>query len=119
MKQWLRSLLIRLVKLLQPKTNPAEENRYLKQALDQLITEQLRELREKEQWERVGEMIEARQMAGSGPWKVSGALLAETDNLIKLAASRIESGGGMKLREAGPDSSGTFSDYAFLLDNIE
>jgi hypothetical protein len=71
--------------------------------------------------ERVAELVEARQMAGAGPWRVPGAVLRQTDQLISSAMERLKSGGGdLPLREASPDiTAGAYGDIELALQNVE
>lgn len=69
--------------------------------------------------ERVCELAEARQMAGSGPWTIGPAVLEQTDALIKSAHEAWRSR-EQKLREATPlGAQGAFGDIELALQNIE
>jgi len=117
MRTWLRSLLIRFVKALTPKPDLKAENRVLRELLNQQIERDNEAQRAREYGERVSELIEARQMAGSGPWRVDASVLSETDKLISFAASRVKEG-PTNLRETVLPSS-TFSDLELALENVE
>ncbi len=72
--------------------------------------------------ERVAELVEARQMAGSGPWQVSQAVLDRTDQVIESAMERY--GQQVSLRESIPfGASGTaqnvWGDLTLRLQNLE
>jgi len=88
-----------LARLRPPSPDIAQENRFLKDALAKLLEEKLAELARQDAAERLAELIEARQMAGSGPWRVPQSVVQETDNLI-LAASAVLQRPGLKLHEA-------------------
>jgi len=117
MRTWLRSLLIRFVKALTPKPDIKAENRVLRELLNQQIAQDNEAQRAREYGERVSELIEARQMAGSGPWRVDASVLSETDKLINFAASRVKDG-PTNLRETVLPSN-TFSDLQLALENVE
>ena len=100
------------------------ENRAQQAALNsQAIAEaERRQQAEADYAERVAELVEARQMAGAGPWRVPAAVLRQTDQLISSAMERAKSGGGgnMPLREAGPDiTAGAYGDIELALQNVE
>ncbi len=64
--------------------------------------------------ERVAELVEARQMAGVGPWRVGPEALRQTDDIIESAYR------GTPLREAGtPLSVGAYGDINMALANVE
>lgn len=68
----------------------------------------------REYMERISELVEARQMAGAGPWHVGPAALERTDAII-TEAYRVAS-----LREAGtPLSVGAYGDIDMALANVE
>lgn len=51
--------------------------------------------------ERVAELLEARQMAGAGPWAANSAVIAQTDSIIQEAYSRFGKGSQpLALRES-------------------
>jgi hypothetical protein len=119
MRNWLRRLLLKIARRLTPQPDPAAENRVLKDVLSRVIERDAEEQRAREYGERVSELIEARQMAGSGPWRVSKGLIEETDALIMQAAERIKQG-GTALRETQPISAaGATGDIALALQNVE
>ena len=99
------------------------ENALLKRTLNERAQQEADEVRRRqlEYLDRVGELIEARQMAGTGPWKASDAVLAETDKLIDLAASAFDANTrGVPLRETIPAGAvGATSDIELALQNIE
>lgn len=65
--------------------------------------------------ERVAELVEARQMAGSGPWRVSDAALQETDRLIDRALKPVA------VRESANaiTAQGVYGDIELALQNVE
>ena len=71
--------------------------------------------------ERVNELIEARQMAGAGPWQAGPATLKQTDSLIAYAKEAFNNGPGrLNLREDGvPISAGAYGDIDLALQNVE
>lgn len=117
MRNWFRSLLIRIVKRLSPKPDFKAENRVLRELLNEQIVRDAEADRARDYGERVSELIEARQMAGSGPWRVDAAVLGETDKLIAFAAARVKDG-ATNLRETVLPST-TFSDLQLALENVE
>ena len=128
MKRWLYNLAMWVLRRFQPKPDIASENRFLKEAVDKLIGNTLEEQRKAEYSERVGELIEARMMAGSGPWRVDATVLRDTDRLIDLAASQLNGGTGAlplketayKLREDNPIlAQGATGDIELALANVE
>lgn len=120
MRRWLQSLLVRWAKALKPKPDFRQENKHLKEALSALVEDQSGRDSRAEAVERVAELAEARQMAGSGPWKVGAGVLAETDNLISHAIERLNSKvPGVPLRESVADVTGASGDLYLMLENVE
>lgn len=116
---WLRSLAIRFLRRTVPPPDYAAENRFLKAALKDQLAEQLEQQRRLEFGERLSELIEARQMAGSGPWRVSDSTLKATDQIITAAAHRLEQG-PTRLREMSPlVTQGATGDIELALQNVE
>lgn len=72
----------------------------------------------KEYAERIAELVEARQMAGGGPWQVSPAVLDATDRTIERALQRY--GQAMPIRESNMSISaqGAFGDIELALQNV-
>ncbi len=92
---------------LQPPPNYREEYRVTSQALAELQAQKDRD--EREYNELQGELEEAKQMSGSGPW-----LIAERRGVGPRALS------ASRLRESGlVDSQGAFSDINLALQNVE
>jgi hypothetical protein len=94
---------------LRPQPNYREEYRATSQALAAVQSEAAaREERFKADYmERAAELIEARQMAGAGPW-----LVAEARGQVNKV--------GANLREATPlDSQGAYGDIELALQNVE
>src|SRR5262249_31054002 len=93
MKRWIYTRLMRFLRANAPKPDYRQEADALREALGEA---QARENRYRADYmERACELIEARQMAGTGPWLVAeergkldkaGAKLRETDALISQGA---------------------------------
>ncbi len=127
MRKWLVRLFYSISKRLARTINPVPqqlaeakaENVALKRLVSEYVDNSTEAQAKRDQWERVSEMIEARTMAGSGPWRVSDELLAETDKLITYASERIQQG-GVRLRETSPLlSAGATGDIELALQNVE
>lgn len=67
--------------------------------------------------ERVSELIEARNMAGSGPWKVAPGIIAQTDRLITEALQRFNQ--PMAVRENAITAQGAYGDIELALQNVQ
>lgn len=124
MKAFLRSVLARWHRALAPKPNPAlleGENQHLKDALQRLTDDRIRQQRLAEMSERISELAEARMMAGVGPWRVSAAVLEDTDRFLDLAASALQAAErGVPLRETAPIvAAGATGDIELALQNVE
>ncbi len=119
MRLWLRGLLISLLKRITPPPRDlARENDFLKRTLNELVTTQFEQMQRAQDSERIAELVEARAMAGSGPWQVAPATLAATDSLIGEAVKSLNS--GTKLRETSPLlSQGATGDIELALQNVE
>lgn len=119
MRRFVRSLLFRALRALKLKPNLEQENKYLKEALDQVVTQSLDDIARRDAMSRLSELVEARRMAGSGPWRTSQAVLNETDNLLNLAASNVYQGSGsLGLRETVP-TTGAAGDIDLMLSTWE
>lgn len=97
------------------------ENRDLKsenRILSKLVSESQEQYARQEAAFRISELIEARQMAGIGPWRVSKKLMEETDRLIMVASERLSHPGSTRLREALPSAVGATSDIELALQNV-
>jgi len=112
--------LIRMWRGLRAVPEVYSENRLMKKALEERADAQ----REQDQraraiyMERVSELIEARQMAGAGPWHVSESALRETDAAIERARRALHQ--PVALRESNPLLSvGAFGDLELALQNVE
>ncbi len=97
------------------------ENRVLQRLLSEHVAHSEESRQKREYWDRIGELLEARRMAGSGPWTVPQSVLDETDRLIQFAAARIsEPGAGVRVRETAPVvSAGSTGDIELALQNVE
>jgi hypothetical protein len=77
----------------------------------------------REAMEWLSELVEARAMAGSGPWSVGPSALAATDRLIAAAQESLRTGAPLReiaIREAIPPiSAGAFGDIELALQNVE
>lgn len=120
MRHWLMRLLVRWYRALRPQPTPQEldltaQNHWLSQELDASMRDNNR--RGVEYLESVVELIEARQMAGVGPWLASAAVLADTDDKISHA---IESYKNIKVKENQPITAiGAYGDIELALQNVE
>lgn len=91
------------------------------------LTEASREAAERERlyreeyFERLAMLAEARLMAGSGPWRTSEKLLAQTDQLISAGVEALRSGDKKLLRETVTPitAQGAFGDIELALQNVE
>ena len=112
---WARRSLLRFAHLLTP-ADPREAEKTQRQkdleAEHRLMRSQLDETRSRqaeyraEELERIAELVEARQMQGSGPW------------LVSEAREQLDKPG--KLREVQPTTSqGAFGDMELALQNVE
>lgn len=129
MRRWFRQLCINIARRLSLKIDNRKEleseNRVLRALADRMVAHNMREFQEREYMERVSELIEARRMAGAGPWRCSQAVLDETDRFIALASDRIQRGvpapgNGIAVRETGPIvAQGATGDIELALQNIE
>lgn len=76
-------------------------------------------------FERIGEMIEAVHMAGSGPWKASRRVMEQSNALIEHAVEVFEASAsgksaGVKMREdVNPMSVGAYGEIELMLQNVE
>lgn len=121
MRRYIQQLCVRLFRKLAPKPDHERENKFLRQALDNLVSENLDAIAQREAMERIAELIEARRMAGNGPWSTSEQLLDETDRLIGVAASKVYGNkSGIPLRETTPiTAQGAYGDIELALQNVE
>lgn len=122
MRRWLRKTLTRFLQFLQPPP--------LKPDLEALMRENLalrrnaQNARQREDYmERVAELAEARQMAGTGPWLTSTATLEQTDRLLGEAYKRFSESDfkQIRMREDGPlpANNGWWGELDLLLDTAE
>lgn len=112
MRAFLRSLLARAHRALQSPPDLTSENRYLKEALNALVVRTHEEQQYADARERIGELIEARAMAGAGPWQQATAgQIAEANRVTNVA---------LGLRESNPIiSQGAYGDIELALQNVE
>lgn len=121
MRQWLQSILSRAYSALQPKPDLASENKELRRAVNAVVSESLERQSRADAMERVSELVEARRMAGSGPWRTSGHVLAETDRLIGVGREALDNPKeGVALKETASDlySVGVGLDIDLMLSNL-
>jgi hypothetical protein len=128
MKAWLRKLLGRLWRWLNPPPDRSreltEENRLLRDRLYERLNEVIGQQRRQDYLERIQELAEAKQMAGVGPWRVSAAVIRDTDQLIAIASNRLNQPsappGGIAVRETAPiTAQGATGDIELALQNVE
>ncbi len=124
MRRWFSRLFLTIARRLALKVDHTPEilaeNRIMRRLVSEYVDKSSQEQAKREQWERVSELIEARQMAGSGPWRVPEAVLAHTDKLIAYASERIQRGGDTQLRESSPLlAQGATGDIELALQNVE
>ncbi|HET9304846.1 MAG TPA: hypothetical protein VFO46_02355 [Candidatus Sulfotelmatobacter sp.] len=103
-----------------PPPDPRAENRYLRERLNEehALRSALERNIESEAAERFSELIEARQMAGAGPWRISPDALKQTDALIQATAESLR-GGKLSLRETPLLAQGAYGDIELALQNVE
>lgn len=121
-KRWLQNLFVWLARKLNPSVDYRAEVKWLRAKLDELVTKEFQQQRRADAAERIAELVEARQMAGSGPWRVSAQTLADTDLAINGALEsikRIEQ--GVTLKETGTPiaAQGATGDIELALQNVE
>jgi hypothetical protein len=125
-------------KFLNPPLDLAARNRWLESRLNREVL--MREAFERASFddarERIAEMVEARAMAGAGPWKVSPSLVRQTDALIQTAMEALEKPEGSQyfrdnallrmkestvgLKETNPIlAQGAYGDIELALQNVE
>lgn len=113
-KGFLYGLLVRTARRLTPR-QPTEtpESRALKNALVEAFSDKrvIEARNYQENLERACELVEARQMAGAGPWLPEGS---------RVALAEHPTLSGVKVREANPIvSQGAFGDVELALQNVE
>ena len=125
MRRFIRGLLRWFWRLTIPKPNPelkdAEERIRLLES--RLTPETPAEQYRRDYTERLAELIEARQMAGSGPWRTSPATLQQTDAVITEGLRRLqESVTPVALREDVTNpilTAGAYGDIELALQNVD
>lgn len=116
MRQRLRGLFLKAYRYLTPRRDPdpdlRRQNQWLQEQLVSLLKEeQLREAMDS-YVSMVGELAEAKQMAGAGPWSAGPAALATTEAIIKDAREHF------KVRESIDGAIGATGDINLMLANI-
>jgi len=115
MNRRLRKLLLAWLAKTSPK--PPDQSSTIRKLNDALVGLATREDPAREAYmERVSELIEARQMAGAGPWQVAPQTLNQTDRLINRAIERFQQ--PQTLRESMPGT-GMYGDIELALQNVE
>jgi len=98
------------------------ENRWLNHKLDDVSArnQAMDRMNNAEALERISELVEARAMAGSGPWRVPAGVVADTDRMIGAALESLRSGSNsLDLQESVPAGAvGAFSDINLALQNV-
>jgi hypothetical protein len=120
MRHWLRLLLARTLRFLQPPPLKPNLEALMRENLA-LRRQSMQAQRREDYMERVAELAEARQMAGAGPWVIGPGTAQETDRILAEASQRFsESDGGTRLREADlPANNGWWGELDLLLDTAE
>ncbi len=112
MKRWLLRMFESAVRALRPAPVPiSPRERILSEALAEQYARQ--DQQRTQYMEAVGELAEAVQMAGAGPWKIGPAALAESNRIIRAAT---EDPGSINVKES---VQGAFGDLELALQNIE
>ncbi len=126
-RRWLAALESRIHKILSPPADPIpdlrQQNAFLTRKLAELSESQVMREAESTYMNMVGELVEARQMAGAGPWTISPETARRTDAIL---ASAAESRGNpakfresLQLNEGFESAQGAFGDIELALQNIE
>lgn len=98
----------------QSEARAAEDRRLIRRMSDALVDLSQRDDPAIESYaERIAEMVEARQMASTGPWIVPQEVLASTDRLIKESLQRF------RQRESNIVTQGALGDIELALQNVE
>jgi hypothetical protein len=134
MRQRLRAFLLRQIaraqRFLNPPRDLAAENRYLHRRLDEatVMQDALEKAAFSDARERISELVEARAMIGSGPWRVGPETAMQTQQLINVAMESLGSPNAneyfreraLQLRETTPLlAQGAFGDIELALQNVE
>lgn len=139
MRRFLRRYLLKLStyirKSIVPQPNFERENRILHRLLDAEAERNsiLERIAQDDAMERIGEMIEARNMAGAGPWRIPAAVVEQTDALIDAARAVLQkpavlretfeaelANRGLSIKESSPMlAQGAYGDIELALQNVE
>lgn len=112
MRRKVQVILARLFHWITPKPDQSSTIRVLSNALAELAARE--DSPRARYMERVAELVEARAMAGAGPWIAGPAALASTDRLLTEAAKRFD------MKETAPVSvPGAYGDIELALQNVE
>lgn len=117
---WLRSVLARAYKANTPKPDQSSQ---LQQAADRerFLTAKLAELAERDAMREAersfqsmaDELVEARSMAGAGPWRIGPAAAAATDKLVKTLREAFRS------KESAAGAIGAYGDIELALMTVD
>lgn len=120
MTKWFSRQLTRAARALSPR--PDQSTQLAEAASrERFLTQKLAEIAEREEMREAarafdsmaGDLIEARAMAGAGPWKVGSAALEQTDKLTKSLKESFE--GKVALREDFTNAAGAYGDIELAL----
>jgi hypothetical protein len=121
MRQRVRKWLLAALKRTAPP--PPDQSSVIRKLNDALVDLATRENGARAAYmERVAELVEARQMAGTGPWTVSPAALASTDRIIEDATKRFgQPFRPIPLKETANaiTAQGVYGDIELALQNVE
>ncbi len=129
LKQFVLRQLARAHRWLSPPKAPVDlrsENKWLHNQLDESyqMVQALQRSAMTDARERIAELVEARSMTGTGPWRIGPETAKATDELIAAATEAVESASGRahfaSLREmAPPFAAGAYGDVELALQNVE
>jgi hypothetical protein len=121
MRQRIRNWLFALLRRTEPP--PPDQRTVIRKLNDALVDLAGRDNNARTAYaERIAELVEARQMAGAGPWSVSPAALAGTDRIISDALERFgKPAPRLQLAESGNaiTAQGAYGDIELALQNVE
>lgn len=117
-KRWLMSLLARWHNSLRAAPPKPNVERLMQENVDLKRAQRL-SVRRENFIERIEELAEARQMAGSGPWLTSPATLEETDKILAEAVTRLRESSITLREDQLPANNGWWGELDLLLDTAE
>ena len=130
-RRFLQRTITRLQRWLTPPPDVGAPNRFLEARLNEEVAtrQALERVAMNDAHERISELVEARKMAGSGPWTVSPEVARQTGQLIDVALESLRQpldaavyfeSQALSLREATPAGAvGAYSDIELALQNVE